>query len=1657
MGNVFGLGILLTLEDQASNRLTGFSNSLQNLSMRAMSLNYMGKSLINTGKAMLSPVIGLSKEIIRVNDSAEKARITLNALYKDPTGAKGMAKYAEIVGYAAKSPFEIEELRDASLQFKTLGVEILGAGSEVTATSGKTRAFMEILGDMGAGLSGVARNGFKDVTYAVREFVTEGNKLSFLRRLGVDIDAVLTKAGKTVGNTIEERLVNMADLAEILNFYDPETGEGLTSKMFGTWSQVISNMADLWDWFLLGVGDSDAGIATMDEFGNTVFGGFKRTLGRVQELMGGLNLYGFGQAIGKGLGSIMQPLDYVASKLVDILGSVMKFIGTHPEVAKYALLIPTIAGALFLVAGAALVAQGSMMIFGYGLGVIVGMLPKMLLMAGIFGAIYTAWTKDIGGIRTKLTQFASTVRTSMSRASEILNMETADMVKSYQQLVESWESTGNFGDGLTAKIIATKTLWGAFVQFWNNNKLSPETVKVLSDMGLLTTFEKIATWTTRIKEFCSGFVEGFSDMANAVTDFVGKIMGSLFPTMEGGGGTGLFNMLTGEFDGSGVDKAKGIGNFVAKVLPILWLTKKAFNLIGSIRGRNNRGGIAGLLGRLLGGDNATPEGGGGRSILGSLRRMGSTMAQLNPRQILRGLMNFGIIMGGLTVVALAIGAIASISPASLVLGGLAIAGLSVALLPISSPTFNTALDSISRMSRFKPKTFLKGIGNLAVILGSMTLLSMALGAVVGISPAAFIAGGLAITAMGALFTAVGSPLFTRAITSLRNIAQIKPTTILKGMANLGIIFGAMTALFMIVGAVSLIPFDVGRVAGITLVLAELGLVGLALSGFASLASKLKVSDVAIGAANMAIALGAMSAVFGLLAWISSFNFDVGRVSGIVDILMELGKVGTAITVMAGVIGAIEIMTGGIAVGAIAAGLGTIALVLAGMAGIMWLINKMTGNIDMGKLDTVTNMILKVGAIGTACTVLSAISGAMIAPALVGLVSIGLVVEGLAALSKQFARLESQSDKIQSGLNVMTQLGGGIGKAIGSFIGGIGEGVSNSLPKIGENISTFMDSIATIKTPQAGEQGIGDFLSSLADGLLKLTANDLLSIFTGGTDFAGTAEGLNQLAGAKTFFDFCSSYDASAFDNAKKFFQSLADISNIPNVGGIGQAFSGTNDFSGTATGLNQLAQTQPFFDFCGNLSATAFDNAKKFFQSLADISNIPNVGGIGQVFSGTNDFSGTTKGLNKLAESQTFFDFASNLTEKSFTNAKKLFETLSGIGEAFPNTGGVAQWFSGENDISGVGSKLKQFGTDTKDFFKSVSDLKVTNLNSVWDSVKKAGEVAGTDVSGLKNVGTGLKDFMTEAKSFFTEASTVDTSGVSNVATGLTEFFNVINTVVVTGLTNLSGSITSVVGSITSVNGQLLVMGASFVTVGTSAITAGALVVTGMTMMGTSAMSNSVLVVTAFTVMGAGVQLGASQVVTGMNMMVVAILTGSSLMVVAITSATSSCQGVLASFASSGYGYGASLVSNIAAGISANAGAIRSAIQRAVASAAGSVSINVPIKVGQNYNGTNNWVGGLTTINERGGELVDLPSGTRIYPHDKSVTMAFDEGMQTAMEGRRGGDDYSSHDDSVHFHAGAIVIQANGASEAEAERLANLVMEKIERKKRRKALATYQY
>lgn len=49
--------------------------------------------------------------------------------------------------------------------------------------------------------------------------------------------------------------------------------------------------------------------------------------------------------------------------------------------------------------------------------------------------------------------------------------------------------------------------------------------------------------------------------------------------------------------------------------------------------------------------------------------------------------------------------------------------------------------------------------------------------------------------------------------------------------------------------------------------------------------------------------------------------------------------------------------------------------------------------------------------------------------------------------------------------------------------------------------------------------------------------------------------------------------------------------------------------------------------------------------------------------------------------------------------------------------------------------------------------------------------------------------------------------------------------------------------------------------------------------------------------------------------------------------------------------------------------------------------LNIP-KIPTLAKGTPDWKGGIVQISEKGGEIVDLPKGSRVYPHDQSVQMA---------------------------------------------------------------------
>lgn len=58
----------------------------------------------------------------------------------------------------------------------------------------------------------------------------------------------------------------------------------------------------------------------------------------------------------------------------------------------------------------------------------------------------------------------------------------------------------------------------------------------------------------------------------------------------------------------------------------------------------------------------------------------------------------------------------------------------------------------------------------------------------------------------------------------------------------------------------------------------------------------------------------------------------------------------------------------------------------------------------------------------------------------------------------------------------------------------------------------------------------------------------------------------------------------------------------------------------------------------------------------------------------------------------------------------------------------------------------------------------------------------------------------------------------------------------------------------------------------------------------------------------------------------------------------------------------------------------------------GGKGINIPL-IPKLAKGTSNWRGGIVQVHEKGGEIIDLPQGSRVYPHDKSVRQAYKDGQ----------------------------------------------------------------
>lgn len=89
--------------------------------------------------------------------------------------------------------------------------------------------------------------------------------------------------------------------------------------------------------------------------------------------------------------------------------------------------------------------------------------------------------------------------------------------------------------------------------------------------------------------------------------------------------------------------------------------------------------------------------------------------------------------------------------------------------------------------------------------------------------------------------------------------------------------------------------------------------------------------------------------------------------------------------------------------------------------------------------------------------------------------------------------------------------------------------------------------------------------------------------------------------------------------------------------------------------------------------------------------------------------------------------------------------------------------------------------------------------------------------------------------------------------------------------------------------------------------------------------------------------------------------------------------------------------------------------------------LNIPLFA----NGVENFAGGPAIIHDKGAEIVDLPSGTRVIPHDKSIQAAYAQGRQ------------DNQSNSNNFNFSINIYGANMKSDADMDELADKLMQRI--------------
>ena len=471
----------------------------------------------------------------------------------------------------------------------------------------------------------------------------------------------------------------------------------------------------------------------------------------------------------------------------------------------------------------------------------------------------------------------------------------------------------------------------------------------------------------------------------------------------------------------------------------------------------------------------------------------------------------------------------------------------------------------------------------------------------------------------------------------------------------------------------------------------------------------------------------------------------------------------------------------------AAGVSAVLLLFVGALALCDLIYDPDGKMILALAGAVVIM----GLVSLLLYPLSAVS-ALVPAALAGAAGVALVIVEVAALIAAIgalAQIPGLTWLINEGGELLKLIGNAIGGFVGGIIGGIAEGITSALPQIGTDLANFMtnakpffDGLENVNTDAI------DSVSSLAKMVLILTAADILDgltrWFTGGSSIVTFGDEL-ALFGPKfaTFAESIKGVNAETVTASANAALALAEMANkLPGQDGWAQKIMGEHSLTTFATELQSFGPA--FAAYAKSIEGidpevvTASANAA---LALAEMANkLPGQDGWAQKIMGEHSLATFAQQLKAFAPAfKSYADTIKDIDPAVVTASANAATALAELANKLPKSGGIAQWFSGDQDISDFGKKLVKFGEQMKKYSDSLSGINAGQLSSTTTSlvqiVNVAKGISSLNLDGLTNFGEslgkmgadGIKKFVAAFENSYEKVVTTGKTMVTKLVNGV--------------------------------------------------------------------------------------------------------------------------------------------------------------------------------------------------------------------------------------------------------------------------------------------------